>query len=170
MLTLNSPETSNTVSDRYTDTIRIFFFHVKCCIRDCLFCCCHCILAEQFHTSCRFRIHILFCIKIFYFRCEMAFVSFRIKFCDLPETGFSFFYGLPELLHTKSDRSDRAHSCYHYSSAHNFSFPFSSPKFRLFLFNPTQYHAVKMFFYCLYAHTAVHGNYLSCDIGCFFRS
>ena len=25
-------------------------------------------------------------------------------------------------------------------------------------------------FYCLYAHTAVHGNHLSCDIGCFFRS
>ena len=24
-------------------------------------------------------------------------------------------------------------------------------------------------FYCLYAHTAVHGNYLSCDVGCFLR-
>ena len=145
MLTLNSPETSNTVSDRYTDTVRIFFFHVKSGVCNRFFCCCHCILAEQFHTSCRLRIHILFCIEIFYFGCKMTFISFCIKFCDLTETGFSFFYGLPELLHTKSDRSDRAHSCYHYSSAHNFSFPFSSPKFRLFLFDPTQYHAVKMF-------------------------
>ncbi len=67
------------------------------------------------------------------------------NFVISPKPIFPSFYGLPELLYTKSDRSDRAHSCYHYSSAHNFSFPFSSPKFRLFLFDPTQYHAVKMF-------------------------
>ena len=84
-------KTSDSGTNGTSHTIRIFLFHMEAGIFDCFFCSCYCILTKKFHSSCSFRIHIIFSYKSFDFSCHMCFVFRRIKFCNFSESMSSFF-------------------------------------------------------------------------------
>ena len=116
-------KTSDTGANNNTHTERILFFHIKASILKSFFCCCHCILAEWIHTSCGSRIHMIFCIKIFNFCCDLYLVICCIKFCDRSDADFSFTDSCPEILNIISNRSNGAKSGYNYSSLTHMTIP-----------------------------------------------
>ena len=116
-------KTSDTRTNNNTHTERILFFHIKASILKSFFCCCHCILAEWIHTSCGSRIHMIFCIKILNFCCDLYLVICCIKFCDRSDADFSFADSCPEILNIISNRSNGAKSGYNYSSLTHMTIP-----------------------------------------------
>ena len=67
-------QTSDTGTNRASYTIRVFFTHIKSCLRKSLFGCCHCILGKRLHSLCCLEIHIFFGYKSFDLCCHMSFI------------------------------------------------------------------------------------------------
>ena len=111
-------QTSDSRSDGTSHAKRIFFFHIQSRLFKRLFCCSHRILAEQFHSLRRLKVHIVFSDKILYFRSNVYFIICRIKPGNLTKSQCLFLHILPECLHTNPNRCHSTHSGHNYSS-HN---------------------------------------------------
>ena len=110
----------NSGSHDHSNTERIFFSHFNSCICHSLLCCSHCILGKQFHSFGRFEIHIIFCIKIFYFCRKLHLKICSIKSGNFSDSYFACFYTFPEGLHIISHRCYCSKSSHHYTSfTHN---------------------------------------------------
>ena len=114
-------QTSDSRSDGTSHAKRIFFFHIQSRLFKRLFCCCHRILAEQLHSLCCLKVHIVFPCKVFYFRSNMYFIIRRIKPGNLTKSQCLFLNIFPERIHTDPNRCHSTHSGHH-NSSHSLSF------------------------------------------------
>ena len=122
MFLFHAGKTTDTGTDNYTNAVRIFFCHIKSCHIKSFSRSCYCILRKYFHSSCSFIIQSFFYIKVFHFRCDLHFIIFGIKLCNLSDTYLFFFNSIPELVYCVSNRSHSTQSSNYYSSFHKFSF------------------------------------------------
>ena len=142
---LHGLKASDPGADGTAYPIRILLLHGNPGILQSLRSCGNRILGKQLHPFGRFKIHILSGVKIFHFCSKTAFISGCIEPADRSEACFLFFYSQPELLHTVSYGGDCSHSGY-YDSSHD-------------------YHPFRSCVIFLHIHSAVHRQYLPCDIG-----
>ena len=112
----NGRKTANSGSHDYTGTKQIFFCQIEAGILQGLLCCCDCILGKQFHPSCRFCIHFLFPMEIFYLSCKLYFKILRIKSGNFSDSYGTFSDVCPKFRNRIPDWRNRTQSGDHNSS------------------------------------------------------